>query len=256
MNICCLECFREINNKELVVNPWYHSKPDPRVIQYLADNYEPRLFNPIKVVFRDGKYYIIDGLHTREALVRVKGTDDFPILCRVFTDLSAEDEAQLYAMLHGSNRPSISYNDKIRALYHAKDTDAVRFVEVTRGNGFGVNMDNHHAKKGTISAVYTAFRIYMDLGEQRYGRMLQLIRAVWNGEPWSLTRNILRGMARFMRMYDFSDEEFIEAFRNVCKTDIDVGVTYFSTFSREGAFAKAFGYLFEEYLNSQREELA
>ena len=256
MSICCLECFKEINNKELVVDPWYHGKPDPRVIQYLADNFEPRLFNPIKVVCRDGKYYIIDGLHTREALVRIKGTDDFPILCRVFTDLSAEDEAQLYAMLHGYNRPSISYTAKIRAMYHAEDADVVRFVEITRENGFGVNMENHHAKKGTISAVYTAFKVYLDLGEQKYDRMLRLIRAVWNGEPWSLTRNILRGIARFMRMYDFSDEEFIEAFRNVNKVDIDAGVTSFSTFSREGAYAKALGYLFDEYLDSRTGMLA
>lgn len=255
MKICSLEMLKEINNKDLVVEP-YRGNPNPRTIQYLVDHFDPVLYTPIKVVYRDGKYFIIDGVQTREALVRIKGSDDFPILCRVFTDLSVEDEARLYTLLHGYNGPSLSFADKLLAMYHAKDTDAVRFVEITRGNGFGVNMDNHHAKKGTISAVYTAFRIYLDLGEQRYGRMLQLIRAVWNGEPWSLTRNILRGMARFMRMYDFSDEEFIEAFRNVCKTDIDVGVTYFSTFSREGAFAKAFGYLFEEYLNSQREELA
>ena len=56
--------------------------------------------------------------------------------------------------------------------------------------------------------------------------------------------------------YPFEDEEFIEAFRNVNKVDIDAGVTSFSTFSREGAFAKALGYLFDEYLDSRTGMLA
>lgn len=256
MNIGSLECFKEINNRELVVDLRYQCNPDPRRIQLLADNFEPRLFNPIKVAYRDGKYFIIDGVHIREALVKLKGTNDFPILCRVFTDLSVEDEAQLYAQLHGYNRLSLSYTDKLRALYYAKNANIVRFVEVTEENGFKVNMDNHHNKNGTITAVYTAFRAFMDLGELRYGRMLRLIRAAWSGEPWSLSRNMLRGMARFMRMYDFSDEEFIEAFKDVNKAEIDAGVASFSNFSAEGAFAKTLAQLFDAYLDSQQEELA
>ena len=256
MNSFCLECLKEINNRELTVESRYHCNPNPRVVKYLTDNFDPLLFNPIKVVYRDGKYFIVDGVHIREALVKLKGTDDFPILCRVFTDLSDEDEAQLYAMLHGYNRPSLNYTDKLRAMYHAKDADTVRFVEVTEANGFKVNMVNHHAKKGTISAVYTAFKAFMDLGELRYSRMLRLIRAVWNGESWSLSRNMLRGMARFMRMYDFSDEEFIEAFQNVDRDSILSGVASFPSYSREGAFAKVLAQLFDARSDTQAESLA
>ena len=59
-----------------------------------------------------------------------------------------------------------------------------------------------------------------------------------------------------MRMYDFSDEEFIEAFRNVCKADIDAGVASFSNFSAEGAFAKALAELFDARSDTQEESLA
>jgi len=255
MNICRLEGLMEINSKDLVVEP-YHGNPNPRTIQYLVDHFDPLLSTTIKVVYRDGKYFIIDGVQTREALVRIKGTDNFPILCRVFTGLSAEDEARLYTMLHGYNEPSLSFADKLRAMYQTKDADAVRFVEATKDNGFMVSMDNHHAKKGSISAVHTAFRIFLDLGEERYTRMLRLIRAVWKGEAWSLSRNILRGTARFMRMYDFRDEEFIEAFKDVRKADIDAGAASFPSYSREGAFAKSLAQLFDMYLDSQQGTLA
>ena len=253
MNIRDLEEIKEINNRELVVDMRYHCNPDPRIIQSLADNFDPLLFNPIKVVYRDGKYFIVDGVHIREALVKLKGTDDFPILCRVFTDLSAEDEAQLYAQLHGYNKPSINYTNKLRTMYHAKDADTIRFVEVTEANGFEVNMNNHHSKNGTITAIYTTFKAFMDLGELRYGRMLRLIRSVWNGEPWSLSRNMICGMARFIRMYDFSDEEFMAAFQSVGKADIDAGVESFHSLSREEAFANAIAQLFNECSDTQEE---
>ena len=188
--------------------------------------------------------------------MKIKGTENFPILCRVYTDLSVEEEAQLYAELHGYNRPSLNDTNKLRAMHHAKDTDIVRFVDVTKKNGLEVNMNDHHSKNGTILSGYTAFKAFVELGEVKYARMLRLIQAVWNGEPWSLSRNMLRGMARFMRMYEFSDEEFIETFQKVDKDDIIARVESFHSLSREGAFANALAQLFDEYSDNQAESLA
>jgi hypothetical protein len=68
---------------------------------------------------------------------------------------------------------------------------------------------------------------------------------IWAGELWSVSRNMIRGMSRFMKMYDFSDSAFIKAFRHVSREDIIAGAASFSSYSAEGAFAQAIAEMFD-----------
>lgn len=97
--------FVYINNKQLRISPEIQRKLDPLRVAEIVANYSARVCNPVKVNYRDGEYYIFDGMHTRAALMVLKGGDDFPVLCRVYSGMTKEDEARLFAAQFGSSAP-------------------------------------------------------------------------------------------------------------------------------------------------------
>ena len=90
-----------LNNADLYVNPRIQRKIDPERVRKIASQFSPLVANPIKVSYRDGRYYIFDGMHTRAAIRLLNGSDNFPILCRVYNGLTEEDEARLFAIQFG-----------------------------------------------------------------------------------------------------------------------------------------------------------
>ena len=238
------EKYMWLNNKDLQISPEIQRMLDHARAAKIAANYNPMVANPVKVSYRNGKYYIIDSMHTREAQVILNGSDDFPIFCRVFFNLTIEEEARLFALQFGFSE-AVSMGYRLRALAVAKDPDVLRFLELTEQCGFAISLGTHKPQKGRITAYCTAFKAFMRLGDEQYVRMLRLIHMIWAGELWSVSRNMIRGMSRFMKMYDFSDSAFIKAFRHVSREDIIAGAASFSSYSAEGAFAQAIAEMFD-----------
>ena len=67
-----------------------------------------------KVSFRDGKYYVVNGQHTIEGRILRNGGEDLPILCKVYTGLTMEQEALLFAEQNGHSAP-LTAGIKLRA---------------------------------------------------------------------------------------------------------------------------------------------
>lgn len=238
------EKFIWLNNTEIQVSPDIQRKLDPERVKEIVEDYDHKIANPIKVSYRDGKYYLFDGLHTRESQVVFNGTDDFPIFCRVYYGLTKEDEARLFAKQFGYSEPVPMIN-RLRALEVAKDDKVLNFLQTTRKSGFAIDLTHRFANNGRISAVCEAFKVFNNYGAAEYSKMLKFLHKTWAGEKWSISKFMLAGVSRFMKMYEVSEKKFISAFREVTHSDILKEVQKFGGMSRDGAFAAALADIFD-----------
>ena len=75
--------------------------------------------------------------------------------------------------------------------------------------------------------------------------MLKILHKTWAGENWSVSKNMLGGMARFMRMYEFSSTSFIKAFREVTYGEISAVAKHFKGMTNDGAYATALAEIYD-----------
>ena len=238
------EKYMWLNNADLQICPDIQRELDSIRVAEIQEKFDPLVANPIKVSYRDGQYFIFEGMHTRAAICGLNKTDNFPIFCRVYFGLTKEDEARLFATQFGISK-AVPMGYKLRALNVAKDQDVLDFLDTTVASGFGVMLGGRTGRNGTIAATVTAFKAYGDLGGYEYGRMLQLLRRTWTGEPWSLSKHMLGGMVRFMKMYKFDSDSFIKVFREVTYDEITTEAKRFTGMSKDGAFAAALAEIYD-----------
>ena len=227
-----------LNNADLYVNPRIQRKLDPERVRKIASQFSPLVANPIKVSYRDGRYYIFDGMHTRAAIRLLNGSDNFPILCRVYNGLTEEDEAKLFSMQFGVSE-DLSMIYRLRALEVAKDPDVLQFLQATRDAGFKITLGSCKSANGHIAACCEAYKSYHALGSVDYTTMLMMLHRTWAGESWSVTRNMISGMTRFVQMYEVETDDFIRALRETTYQEVKDVADRFRGMTREGAFASA-----------------
>lgn len=66
-------------------------------VELIAKDFNEYTANEPKVSFRNGRYYVTDGQHTIEGRILRNGGRDLPILCKVYTGLTMEQEALFFA---------------------------------------------------------------------------------------------------------------------------------------------------------------
>lgn len=238
------EKYMWLNNSELQISPDIQRKLSPMRVSEITANFSPLVANPIKVSFRDGKYYIFDGMHTRTAMCDLHGTDSFPIFCRVYYGLSKEDEARLFAAQFGISE-AVPMGYRLRALAVAKDPEVLDFLKITRDSGFAITLGSRLSCNGRISASCQAFKAYRELGGNEYGKMLKILHRTWAGDSWSVSKYMLGGMARFMKMYEVRANSFVKAFREVSKDEIVSEAMRFKSMTKDGAYATALAEIYD-----------
>ena len=191
--------------------PAYESSEEeasPLMLRYIVN--EP------KVSFRNGRYYVMDGQHTIEGCILLNGGEDRPILCKVYTGLTMEQEALLFAEQNGHSAP-LSAGIKLRAKVVGGDAPSKAFVAATNRVGLSLNYDSMQLSDYRISCVGTALKLYDQLGEEIYCEALRHIVAAWEGRPDSFRAAVLRGVMYFMQLYhgQYSAERLVRALGGV-----------------------------------------
>ena len=243
------EKYMWLDNSLLQISPDIQRKLDPMRVAEIVANFDPKVANPVKVSFRDGGYNMFDGMHTRTALCKIHDTDNFPIFCRVYYGLTKEDEAKLFATQFGIAE-AVPMGYRLRALEVAKDQTVLGFLETTKESGFSISLGSHSGRNGQVAATCQAFKSYCELGNETYGKMMRILHRTWAGESWSVSKYMLAGMTRFMKMYEFKDFSFIKAFREVTQKEIVKESERFPGMSKDGAFASALATIFDRYSSS------
>jgi len=128
-----------------------------------------KLGNPT-LSFRDGHYYIVDGMHRVEAL-KVFGFGDYRIQCWVYAGLSEEEEAEMFLVLN--NKLTVDVFARFRVAVQAgRDVD-VDIDRIVNAAGLHISRDS---VQGAVRAVGTLRRIYTRAGAKTLARTLAVAR--------------------------------------------------------------------------------
>ena len=171
-------------------------------VEMIAADFNEYVANEPKVSFRNGG----------KAL---------PILCKVYTGLTMEQEALFFAEQNGHSAP-LTAGIKLRAKVVGGDAPSKAFLAATNRVGLAFNYDSLQLSDYRISCVGTALKLYNQMGEKIYCESLRLIVAAWEGKPDSFRASVLRGVMHFVELYhgEFSEERLIRALGNVHPMEI------------------------------------
>jgi len=127
-------------------------------VELIAADFNEYVANEPKISFRNGKYYVVDGQHTIEARILRNGGEDLPILCKVYTGLTMEQEALLFAEQNGHSAP-LTAGIKLRAKVVGGDAPSKAFLAATNRVGLAFNYDGLQLSDYRISCVGTALKL-------------------------------------------------------------------------------------------------
>ena len=194
----------------------YQRGVERKRVELIARDFNEYIVNEPKVSFRNGRYYVMDGQHTIEGCILLNGGEDRPILCKVYTGLTMEQEALLFAEQNGHAAP-LSAGIKLRAKVVGGDAPSKAFVAATNRVGLSLNYDSMQLSDYRISCVGTALKLYDQLGEEIYCEALRHIVEAWEGRPDSFRAAVLRGVMYFVQLYhgQYSAERLVRALSGV-----------------------------------------
>ena len=181
----------------------------------IADEFDERIANEPKVSFRDGRYFVFDGQHTVAARKFLNGGEDLPIKCKVYFDMTEQQEALLFAQQTGASAP-LSAGAKLRAEIHGEDPFALAFKAATESVGLQLDYDQERGEM-RIGCIQTARNAYATIGEDRYKEATQILATVWNGDPDSFRAENVVAITRFVDLYheEYNPKRLIEQLRKV-----------------------------------------
>ena len=199
----------------------YQRGVERKRVELIAAHFNEYVANEPKVSFRNGQFIVTDGQHTIEGCILLNGGEDRPILCKVYTGLTMEQEALLFAEQNGHAAP-LSAGIKLRAKVVGGDAPSKAFVAATNRVGLDFNYDSLQLSDYRISCVGTALKLYNQMGEKIYCEALRLIVDAWEGKPDSFRAAVLKGVMYFVEVYhgEFNEERLIRALRSVHPMEI------------------------------------
>lgn len=199
--------FEQIPIKNLVSNQEYQRNLSQNHIQKTAEHFDLYQINPVKVSRRNGVNFVINGQHTIEIVAEVSGSRDTPVWCMVYDDLEYEQEADVFANQQKYVKKLLPYEIFMANIEAGNDKQLIIKALV---ESFHLRISGN-AAPGTVCCISTLEEIYNKYGYDVLQRALRLCVTTWEGEPESLTANILRGITRLI--YAFGDDLKDEAFK-------------------------------------------
>ena len=164
----------------------------------IKENFNVALLDPLKVSHRDGEYFVFDGGHRLLALKDIhKGEESFPVECRIFENLTHEEEAQLFALQCGSTKP-IPFRNELNSLKVAGDPETLALYAATTKAGLRLPWKD---EPGDITAIKKCKSLFGSYGEERYVEILLLIKETWGINRDALTSNFMGAVAIFLKEF-------------------------------------------------------
>lgn len=183
--------FEKIPIKNLVSNQTYQRNLSIAHIQKTAEHFDVHQINPVKVSRRDGINYVFNGQHTIEIVASVSGSRDTPVWCMVYDGMGYTEEADTFAKQQKYVKPLMPY-EIFMANIEAGNDDQILIKSLVESYRLRIS-----SSKGPncVCAISTIESIYHRYGLNTLDRTLRLCVASWEGEPDSLTANIIKGIA-------------------------------------------------------------
>ncbi len=197
--------YQKLSTKNLDISEEYQRQLNPYKVKKIVADFDQNLVNPIKVSFRDGKYWVFDGQHTLAALKAKNGNRDLLVVCKVYHGMEFKDEAHYFRKQNGYSTP-ITSADNFKAGLAELDTRCLEIQEAAEKNGFrcnGVGTGNRN-----IACYATVYRIYEHGEKNGVGgyiwlhSILDIVSKAWPDAPENtISKNILAGLDVFLSEY-------------------------------------------------------
>jgi hypothetical protein len=210
--------FELIAVKNLVSNQDYQRNLSYQHIQRMAANFDLRQINPVKVSRRDGQNIVINGQHTIETVVQASGSRDTPVWCMVYDDLDYQEEADVFANQQKYVKVLRPY-EIFMAHIEAGNDEQLLIKKIVESYGLLVLPSRG---PGGICAIATLEYIFNKYGYHTLDRALRLCVIAWEGDPLSLSANMLKGIARLVAAFGDSlkDDGFRDRVGSLSPRDI------------------------------------
>lgn len=230
---------RLIPSDQIVIPKDYQRCIRPDHVQEIVDNFNRAVLNPIKVSHRNGKYWVFDGSHSFTALKQINaGQGTFLVECRVYENLTYEEECVLFARQYGTvTKVPVRY--EMNALIKGKNEPTLDLVEATKVGGFDLSINEK--KDGTIWAIDKARNLFETFGSKLYIEALSLIKETWNGKQDSLSANMIGGVILFLDKFgdQYLRSRFVKklALKDLKKLRAEARCNKAANQSADGAYA-------------------
>ena len=197
--------FEQIPIKNLVSNQEYQRHLSMNHVKKAAANFDLYQINPVKVSRRNGTNYVFNGQHTIEIVALVSGSRETPVWCMIYDDLEYEHEADIFANQMKYVKPLLPYETFIANIEAGSDKHLI-IKDLVESYDLTVTPVS---APGGICAISTVERIYDKYGYHILDQTLRMIVGTWEGEAYSLSANMLSGVARIIFAYGDSLKEDI-----------------------------------------------
>ena len=172
------------------------------MVDKLIRHWDETLLEPLIVSFRDGKYYVVDGQNRISAIRKMNGDNDVMVMCRVFSGLSYEQEAEFCYRLDKAKHRLTLAQSTVALLESGSSPEIVEICRILKSQGFTWALKKCNGGQHEIVAARAVINTYRLLGGPGFSRMLALLENTWHGDPNSLCATMLSGMGLFLKTYD------------------------------------------------------
>src|SRR6478736_4641158 len=199
----------------------------------------------------DGLFYVLDGQHRREALVRL-GMGDRPFPCLVYVGLTPHQEAELFTSQARAMR--IHPVDLFRARVYAGDPVSKDVDRITTDAGYKIALGG---KPIHIQGPKCLIDIYEEHGREQLIEVLDLVSQIYADDRHSVPTFVIGGVNAFLVRYgkSYDRARFIDVLSRVPKGKIDQTANSMKGFIKDkgvAIYGRAFLHLYNGKLRTGR----
>lgn len=171
-----------------------HNKPGSiALIDQIVANFDPDRFGTLTVNYRGGTFWVVDGGHRYNALVKMDYADQ-QVQCWVYNDLTEEQEADLFLDLN--NVRPVNAMDKFKVAVVAGRERETHIDALVRNLGLVVGT----GRTRTVRSVSALLKVYDDSGPQVLETTLRIIRDSYGDAGFSA--RVIDGIGLFVSNYE------------------------------------------------------
>ena len=188
---------RTLSTARLTSGLPYQRPVEQKNVDKLIRNWNSRELYPVIVSFRDGKFNVVDGQNRIAAMRQMAGGGDVIVPCMIYTGMTYEQEAELYAKLDKGKRPLTPRQHTKALVESGADARIMEIKCLVEDVGFVWALTEPTGEPFEIAPIRALVNAHQLLGGEAFARMLSLLAGAWQGTPNSLRASMLSGMALF-----------------------------------------------------------
>ena len=196
---------------DYAINGGYQRITEAIKVKRIVDNWNDDVMNSPKVSQREnGSYWIIDGANTTAAFKEKYGNK--PILCKVFHDLTRDEEKELFLQQFGVSS-NITIADKLYAEYNAGNPEVVGMVTACQSVGLRVEFGKKRPDFCATNAVGALYQAYKAVKPNVFIGIITVLKKAWDGQSEAFSGGFIKGMTNvFVKYYgQFSESEMAKS---------------------------------------------